>query len=137
MAREIFVDTGAWVALADGRDHLHSRAKQIFTSVLKPANRLVTTNLVAAESYTLIRRRVGLSGSLRFLASLRTPRLVKVYSDSLIEMEAEQLLRRYSDQDFSFVDSVSFIIMRERHIQEAFAFDDHFRVAGFTLLSLP
>ncbi|MGI8915633.1 MAG: hypothetical protein ACR2JY_17915 [Chloroflexota bacterium] len=37
-----------------------------------------------------------------------------------------------TDQDFSFVDAVSIADMRCRGIAEAFAFDHHFLIAGFT-----
>jgi predicted nucleic acid-binding protein len=49
-------------------------------------------------------------------------------------MQAEEILRRYAEQDFSLVDAVSFAVMRERGIAEAFAFDRHFLIAGFTLV---
>lgn len=38
---------------------------------------------------------------------------------------------KYSDYPFSVVDGVSFAIMREKKIEDAYAFDIHFRIAGF------
>ena len=135
MARRIFVDTGAWIALVDASDDLHDRAKAIYPSVLQPGNRLVTTNLVIVESYNLIRRRVGYRAAMLFLESMRTsPRLDKVYSDQSLELAAEALLRRYADQEFSFVDAVSFTAMSAMDIVEVFAFDKHFVIAGFDLI---
>lgn len=135
MSREIFVDTGAWIALVDGSDHLHPTAKATYPTMLHSGNRLVTTNLVVAETYNLIRRRIGHAAAIRFLESLRSsPRLIKVYSNQQLEMEAEAILRRYADQDFSLVDAVSFAVMQQRGIAEAFAFDYHFLVAGFMLI---
>lgn len=96
---------------------------------------LVTTNLVVAESHISIRRAVGHPVAMRFLRALRdSPRLVKVYSDEHSEQHAEEILRRYADQDFSFVDAVSFAVMQQRGITEAFTFDHHFLVAGFALV---
>ena len=45
----------------------------------------------------------------------------------------EQVLRkkRYDDKDFSFTDCVSFVVMWETGIKEAFAFDEHFNQMGF------
>jgi predicted nucleic acid-binding protein len=34
----------------------------------------------------------------------------------------------------SLVDAVSFVVMTQRRLDEAFAFDPHFEQAGFTLL---
>jgi predicted nucleic acid-binding protein len=135
MTHRIFVDTGAWIALADGSDDLHDRALTIYPTVLQAGNRLVTTNLVIAESYNLIRRRVGHQAAMQFLESMRTsPRLDRVYSDQSLELSGEAILRRYADQAFSFVDAVSFAAMLALDIDEAFAFDNHFVVAGFKLV---
>lgn len=134
MARKVFVDTGAWVGLADRSDDLHEPARAAYATILQPSTRLVTTNLVIAESYTLIRRRVGFEAAIRFLQSLQTsPRLEKVLSDWALERDAEAILRRYTDQDFSYVDAVSFAVMRAQNITEVFGFDGHFRIMGFVL----
>ena len=135
MTRRIFVDTGAWVALADASDDLHHAALAIYSNVLQPGVRLITTNLVVAETYNLVRRRIGFQASIRFLQSLRaSPRLERAYSNAGLENAAEGLLRRYADQDFSLVDAVSFAYMQAEGIVEAFAFDKHFTTAGFVLV---
>ena len=60
-----------------------------------------------------------------------SPRIKKIYSNPELEDEAEGILKRYSDQDFSFVDAVSFAVMKHEGIEEAFAFDRHFLTMGF------
>lgn len=132
---EIFVDTGAWIALADTGDRFHSAGVSEYPRILRQSGRLVTTNLVIAESYNLLRRRLGHAQAIHFLDSLRQSlRLVKIYSDHALESEAESILRRYDDQDFSLADAVSFAVMRVRGISQAFAFDRHFLVAGYELV---
>ena len=54
-----------------------------------------------------------------------------VWSSPDLEDQARQILRKYDDQDFSYVDAVSFALMQEIKITEAFAFDRHFNTAGF------
>lgn len=99
---------------------------------------MVTTTLVVAETHIAIRRAAGHLTALRFLRSLReSTRLEKVFSDAALEDAAEAILARYADQDFSLVDAVSFAVMRERDIGEAFAFDHHFLTAGFSLVPTP
>ncbi len=135
MDQAIFIDSGAWVALADTRDQFHSEAVGVYPRVLQQWKYQVTTELVIAEAYTMIRRRLGHAAGIRFLESLRkSPRLIKIYCDAALDARAEAILRRYADQDFSFADAVSFAVMQERGIAEAFAFDQHFRTAGFALL---
>lgn len=132
---EIFVDSGAWLALADRRDKFHAVAVDSYPRLLRQPIRLVTSNLVVAESYNLISRRLGHEPGIRFLKSLRgSSRLLRVYADDSVTIEAETVLAQYEDQDFSLVDAVSFTLMRQRGIEQVFAFDYHFQVMGYTLL---
>lgn len=134
MSREIFIDTGAWLALSDTRDQYHGRALQCYRALREQRRQLVTTNLVIGEAFILIRRAGGTQVAFRFLDAVRqSAQLLKVYSTIEHETEAEKILRQFADQDFSFVDTVSFAVMHERNITEAFAFDHHFLIAGFIL----
>jgi uncharacterized protein len=135
MTGEIFVDAGAWIALNDRGDRYHSAAVSQYQSLLRDRRLLVTTNLVIAEAYINIRRAGGYPPAMRFLDSVRqSGRVTKVYSDAALEVEAEKLLRRYADQDFSLTDAISCAVMQERGITEAFAFDNHFVTAGFAVV---
>ncbi|HEY7064201.1 MAG TPA: PIN domain-containing protein [Chloroflexota bacterium] len=135
MPREVFIDAGAWIAIIDQDDQYYSAATEIYKQLLINGSVLVTTNLVIAEAYVIIRKRAGHTTAMRFLQSLRqTGRLLRVYADAALEEAAERILTRYADQDFSLADAVSFALMRQRGIVEAFAFDHHFLVAGFVLV---
>ena len=133
MPAELFVDASAWIALADADDANHVAAAAVYPNLLKAYRRLVTTNLVIAEAYILIRRELGHKAAMTFLNRLKlSPRIEKVYADAELETQAEEWLQRYDDQLFSYADAVSFALMQRRGITEAFAFDKHFVVAGFT-----
>ena len=135
MAREVFVDAGAWIAIVNQRDDLHSEASVSYGRLLRERRPLVTTNLVITEAHAMIRRYSGYQSAMQFLDSTRqSSRLNKVYSDAALEAEAEKLLRRYTDQDFSLTDAVSFAVMQQRGIIEAFGFDRHFAAAGFVIV---
>jgi len=41
------------------------------------------------------------------------------------------LYKKYADKEWSLVDCISFIVMRERGIKQALTFDRHFEQAGF------
>lgn len=136
MSAELFVDAGAWIALADADDQHHAAAAKLYPKLLKNYRRLVTTNLVVAEAYILIRRELGHEAGMTFLNRIKaSPRIEKVYVDAELETQAETILGCYQDQLFSYADAVSFALMRERGIEEAFAFDKHFVVAGFSLVA--
>ena len=138
MPREVFVDASAWVAVTVTRDQYHSQAVLCYRRLLEERHMLVTTNLVWAETHVLIHRASGYLAAMRFLQNVRRgEQLVKVYSGPALESQAEAILRHYSDHDFSLTDAVSFAVMRERGISEAFAFDKHFATAGFTLVPSP
>jgi predicted nucleic acid-binding protein len=135
MAREIFVDAGAWIAVVNQRDDFHAEASAFYGHLLRERRPLVTTNLVIAEAYAMIRRHSGHRAAMQFLDSMRqSSRLTKVYSDASLEAEAEKLLRHHADQDFSLTDAVSFAVMQQRGITEAFGFDRHFATVGFLIV---
>lgn len=134
MASEVFIDAGAWYALVDKDDMCHKTAAALYPTLLS-TRVLVTTNLVVAEVHVLIRRRLGYIQSERFLENVsNSPRIDVVYATRELESAAKDILRNYADQPFSYADAVSFACMRARGIQEAFAFDKHFAIAGFRLL---
>lgn len=131
----VFVDAGAWIAIADRGDSLHVAALSRHQRLLRERRPLVTTNLVMAEAYALLRRAAGHSVAIRFLEAIRsTSRLSLIYATDDHHAAAEAILRRYADQDFSLADAVSFAVMQAGGINEAFAFDAHFLTAGFLLI---
>jgi predicted nucleic acid-binding protein len=134
-SREVFVDASAWIALSDVGDKYHHAAKGALQQLVDDGRIFVTTNLVIAEAYIVVRRTGGHAQAMRLLGSLRgSPRLAKVHSDAGLESVAEDILEKYVDQGFSLADAVSFAVMRERGIAQAFTFDRHFVTMGFEQL---
>ncbi|MFN0074026.1 MAG: type II toxin-antitoxin system VapC family toxin [Chloroflexota bacterium] len=135
MAREVFVDSGAWIALAVDRDQWHKSAVREYRELVDLKVLFITSNLVIAETYIMIRARGGHAAGMGFLLSVRSsPRVEVIRSDLAIELAAERILGQFDDQDFSFTDAVSFSVMHARQLSEAFAFDHHFAVAGFQMI---
>ena len=135
MPPEVFVDSSAWIAVTVETEQYHRVAIDAYRLLLQRSIVLITTNLAISEAYISIRRHGGHAAAVRFLESIRqSPRVIKVYSDEALEADAEQILLRHADQDFSFVDAVSFAVMHSRGIADAFAFDHHFQTAGFTVI---
>lgn len=133
---DVFVDSSAWIALADKDDSHHREAVAAYPSILGNFKILVTSNLVIAETYVVLLNEMGHKEAMEFLELIKaSPRILKTYSNESVEADAERVLSRYSDQDFSFTDAVSFAIMKQQKIKKAFSFDKRFIIAGFGNLS--
>jgi uncharacterized protein len=128
-----FVDTSFWFGLQDRLDRRHAEASALVLGQRR--ERLLTSNHVVGETWTLVRRRLGHGAAVGFLDRLAALGNVEVAAaDETIEDEAWRWLRRHDEREYSFVDSTSFAIMRRRRIVEALAFDGDFAAAGFVEL---
>jgi len=132
MLEDIFVDSSAWIALADKADSHHKESASGYPSIFKNHKNLITSNLVIAETYIVLLKELRHEAAIQFLERIKTsPRILKICSNENIETEAEGILMKYIDQDFSYADAVSFVIMKRQKIRKAFCFDKHFVTAGF------
>lgn len=133
--RELFVDTSAWIPLLQERHPDHVRLQAPVVAAVRAGARLVTSNLVLAETYTFLRYRRHREVALEFLrAARKSPNLVVTSTEDLEERAQAAWLERFSDQDFSFADAVSFAVMQDRDIACAVTLDKHFIVAGFDVI---
>jgi len=130
--RALFVDTGAWYAVQAPNDRWHREATEVLRQAIAGGLSLVTSNHVVGETYTLLQRTHGRAAGIRFVDAVgASSRLQLLHLDEAVERDAWELLRRYDDQAFSFVDATSFALMTRRKLRHAFAFDRHFSAAGF------
>ena len=132
MPEDIFVDSSAWIALADKDDSHHKEAASSYPSIFKNHKNLITSNLGIAETYIVLLKELGHEVAIEFLERIKASvRILKTCSNENIETEAEEILVKYMAQDFSYADAVSFVIMKRQKIRKAFSFDKHFVTAGF------
>jgi len=131
----VFVDSSGWIALLNSRDSLHSRAKELYRDKLRGGSRLLTTTAVLLE--------VGnwLSPSpLRQLATDLLDRIERsnlvsvVFVDNDLYTRGWAIYRERPDKDWGITDCISFAVMAEQRILEAFSADHHFEQAGFVRL---
>ncbi|MGH9308481.1 MAG: type II toxin-antitoxin system VapC family toxin [Vicinamibacterales bacterium] len=130
----VFVDTSAFLGLLSLKDENHDRAARTFATLRTNRAPLVTTSFVLVETYALIGRRFGLAAVLDFRADF-APLIDVVWVDETLHNGGLDLLIERPKRTLSLVDAVSFVMMRERQMNEAFAFDPHFEQEGFALVS--
>ena len=133
------MDTGAWYAV-EVEDDVNHRAGKRFLSALSTGRygTPVTTDYVLDETMTLLRSRRGLSAALAFADKVRTSGSVRVFwVDEPLFDKALGFFHKSDGSSWSFTDCTSFALMNELSIADAFAFDGHFREAGFRLCPEP
>lgn len=132
---EVFADTGYWIALISTRDDLRESAAQATNSLGN--RRLVTREMVLVEVLNHFARQGEVA---RRTAAETVMRLRNNPSSEVIEQTAGQFESAVSlyvnrlDQSWSLVDCSSFVLMEERGIRDALAYDVDFVQAGFNAL---
>jgi hypothetical protein len=134
MALELFVDTSAWYVLALSSAPQHRKVAEALRHRIHRGARIVTTNLIVAETHALLLRRTRRKVALTFVREVRrAPNIVVASSAEYEELAVTDWLEKFDDQAFSFTDAVSFAVMADRGVGEALALDHHFAVAGFVV----
>lgn len=129
----IFADTSFLYASLVSRDERHAEAISLARRF--GDGKLVTTNHVVGECWTLLNRRWGHRSATSFLESVGRSNFVETFHlPEEVEVSAFGWLRQHDEREYSFVDATSFAFMRENRITEALAFDGDFTAAGFVEL---
>jgi len=131
--RTVLLDTIGLIALWDKSDQWHTAADNAYQVLTSSAVRLVTTTLILCECGNAAARRpyrrdvADLWSGLDAVGDLIRP----------TDAQMNRAWVRYSAAppgSAGVVDQISFIVMTELGISEAFTNDAHFRVAGFVTL---
>ena len=128
-----FVDTSALLALVDVAEQRHREAVAIWHRLVDERARLVTTDYVRLEAWSLVQARFGLAHVSRLDRELLPLIDLRHVTESQFAIAKTHVLGS-GRKALSLVDATSFVVMREEAITHAFAFDRHFREHGFTLL---
>ena len=134
-SESVFVDSGAWIALALVRDPLHGQAREHWTLLRETGAKLHTSVPVVVETFTFLDRNANRDAALVWKESIYKPGTVKIVPCELRDLEsAWEYFRRADFHKLSAVDATSFVIMKRLRIRLAYTFDHHFAVAGFRLV---
>jgi len=129
----IFVDTVFVIALINQRDQYHQQASELADRF--EGYPLLTTDAVLLEIGNALARgykQEAIEVIEQFLASDEVE--IKRLTPYLFE-QAFELYKQHRDKDWSLVDCISFVAMREAGMSQALTFDRHFVQAGFEVLA--
>ena len=133
--RTLFADSGYWVALLYSRDQHHAKAAAVAVGLGKVS--IVTTQMVLTEAFNAMARtgEGGRDHVTQLLEDIENDPDVDVVpqTDAQFRAAVERFAAR-SDQRWSLTDCASFLVMEERNISEALAYDRDFEQAGFVAL---
>ncbi len=132
----VFVDTSAFLAVLNADDSNHTAAKAIWESLLISRASLFTTSYVLVETYALIQHRLGMEAVRTFHEDIE-PLLKIEWIDAPSHSLGMSVVLAVNRKRLSFVDTVSFVVMRKLGIKKAFAFDQHFVEQGFECAAPP
>ena len=130
-----FADTYYFLALLSPEDAGHERATAASRQSRERRDVLVTTAWVLTELADALASSRNRNLFSQTLAAIRAdPRFRIVPPTEGLFDRGVELYEKRSDKDWSLTDCISFVVMDEKKITEAFAYDQHFSQAGFGLV---
>lgn len=127
-----FVDTSALYALLDEDDANHAAAAA-WLATADAADILVSHSYVVVETAALVQRRLG-AAAVRTLFDAFIPELSIIHVDKILHDRAASAFLAGLRRHVSFVDWVSFQLIRDVGLDRAFTFDSDFAREGFAVV---
>ena len=135
MNSKIFVDTSGFYALLVKKDECHEKAQKVLREATKAKTLFVTTDYILDETATLLRARSGGHLAGKFFKIVFSSKVCRVeWTDQERFFRTEKFYLKHHDHPWSFTDCLSFCVMGELKLSEAFTNDLHFRDAGYKVL---
>lgn len=131
----VFVDSGAWIALALTGDPLHPRAAEAWELIAQQRARLHTSVPVVLETFTFLDRNSRQDIAIAWKDSLDRLDTLRVLACTAADMrQAWRYFERRDLHKLSAVDATSFVLMDKHGISLALSFDHHFAAVGYRLV---
>jgi uncharacterized protein len=127
----VFADTFFYLALLEEREPAHHRSVAA-AAINRP---VVTIEFIVIEIADGCARAEDHADFLALLEGMRSSsRLEIVPLSSKLMQDGIEFYARHSDKNWSLTDCISFVVMRNKGIQEALTADHNFEQAGFRIL---
>lgn len=134
MNKYYFIDASAFVALVYKKDAHHNSAIAIAKKLSQQDKIGVTTDFSLTEAYTVIKLRSGHNLAVAFDKIVKKRKGFIVIEGGKFFEQTRSAFIKAKDKKYSFIDCLSFVIMKKRKITQAFTFDKHFKQAGFEII---
>ena len=129
----IFIDTGAFLAVLNANDQFHPIARNAWDQILSSDSSLRTSNYVIVETTALLQHRFGVE-AVRLFETDILPIVDITWVDETIQVQGMSALLTANRRNLSLVDCTSFEVIRKIGLDEVFTFDHHFREQGFNVI---
>ena len=134
----LFVDTSAWIGLTNQGEKHHQEALAFHES-LSPSALRITSWGVISETYTWLLYHVGDRVALRWLEleeRLEQRGILEVVCpEPIFEIGVRKVIARYHDEDLSYVDAFTILLVQSRpDIDVVFSFDHRMLLTGCPIL---
>jgi uncharacterized protein len=130
--KRIFADTSYFVAFSGPNDRFHARAVELSADLIAG---IVTTEYVLVETGGLLLRPEDRPAYVNLVRDLESdPSVTIVAASKQLFQAGFDLFAQRTDKGWSLVDCISFVIMKQRRLNEALTTDQHFVQAGFRAL---
>ena len=129
----IFVDSSAWLALADPAESNHRSALALNDAIRRGVHGyVVSTDFVLDDTLTIVRARAGIEKA-RLLSRviLDSRNVHPLWVEETHFRAALDLMFSRPDKTWGVTDCTSFVLMRDLSLRVAFSYNRDFRQAGF------
>lgn len=126
MNAHALVDTGAIYAFVVRTDAHHGQARRFVKRWLARSGSFILSDVVFAETMTLLKARVGGLVAVRVGRELRAnPAYSWVALGAEGEAETWTVFQRYEDKEWSYTDCALLVLARRLGVKAVFSFDHH------------
>lgn len=135
LADRLFLDSAYPIALASIGDQHHAAAMQVGAQVKAISARMITTRAVLLEIGNALAKPGFRTVAVELLRTFEhDPQIEVVSLDDSLYQRGFELFGSREAKTWSLTDCISFVVIRERGLNDALTSDQHFEQAGFTAL---
>jgi uncharacterized protein len=137
----IFVDTWGFKSLIDSKDKNHNEVNELFTSLWENNVKLLTSDYILDETFTLLSIASNIKTVKLFSESINNAEEKKIleieWIGKKIFYEALQMKLKFKDKPkISFTDFTSMAVMRMNNIKHVITGDNHFKSVNLGLIPI-